>query len=220
MKKLVIFGITHLAEVAHFYFTHDSPYEVVAFTVHEAYLNQKDLLGLPVVSYEKIIEDYPPDDFSLFIAVGYKQVNSFRASIYNDAKQKGYLLPTYLSSRLVSWGETKIGDNCFILENQTIQPFVEIGNDVVVWSGNHIGHHVKIGDHCFITSHVVISGNVTVGDYSFLGVNATIRDGITIEKRSVIGAGTIILEDTRENSIYKSEQTKPLFFDHSKLKGF
>ena len=50
------------------------------------------------------------------------------------------------------------GDNCFILEDNTVQPFVTIGNNVTLWSGNHIGHDSVIEDDCFISSHVVVSG--------------------------------------------------------------
>src|SRR5262249_621861 len=101
-----------------------------------------------------------------------------------------------------------VGDNCFILEDNTIQPFVRIGNDVTLWSGNHIGHDSTIGDHCFITSHVVVSGNVTVGPRSFIGVNATLRNSITIPPQALIGAGAIIMEDTVEKGVYLPARAK------------
>jgi len=111
-----------------------------------------------------------------------------------------------------------MGENCFILEDVTIQPFVEFGDDVIVWSGNHIGHHSKIGNHCFITSHVVISGNVEVGDYCFLGVNSTIRDGIKIANHCVIGAGAVILKNTKEKEVYTAKGTELLPIPSDKLK--
>lgn len=207
-SKIVIFGTGSFAQVVQFYLTHDSEHEVVAFTVNESHITDKELMGLPVVPFESLQGDYPPDAFKMFVAVGYKNVNQVRASIYGQAKQKGYELITYVSSKCTYWGES-IGDNCFIFEDNTIQPFVRIGSDVVMWSGNHIGHHSSIGDHCFITSHVVISGHVDVGSHCFVGVNSTTRDAISIGNSCVIGAGSLIMKSTKDKEVYISKRTYP-----------
>lgn len=210
MKKVVIFGNSNFAEVAHFYLSNDSPYEVVAFTVNQKNIVQDKFHDLPVVPFEDIENLYPPDSFSMFIAIAYSQINKVRSKFYEEAKSKGYELISYVNSKVTQWGELEIGDNCFIFENVVLQPFVKIGNDVIIWSGDHIGHHSTIGDHCFITSHVVISGNVNIGSYSFLGVNSTIRDGISIGSQCVIGAGAVILKNTKDKEVYTTESTKLL----------
>jgi len=202
VAKVVIFGVGQLAEVAHFYLTHDSPHEVVAFTVDRDYLERDVCLGLPVVAFESVQETYPPRDFAMFVPVSYQQVNRLRAAKYHEAKAKGYQLLSFVSSRATTWPDLRIGDNCFIFENNVIQPFVQIGSNVILWSGNHIGHHTEIQDHCFLASHIVISGSVIVEPYCFFGVNATIRDGIRIARESVIGAGALILKDTVERGVY------------------
>lgn len=210
MKKVVIFGNSNFAEVAHFYLSNDSPYEVVAFTVNQKNIVQDKFHDLPVVPFEDIENLYPPDSFSMFIAIAYSQINKVRSKFYEEAKSKGYELISYVNSKVTQWGELEIGDNCFIFENVVLQPFVKIGNNVIIWSGDHIGHHSTIGDHCFITSHVVISGNVNIGSYSFLGVNSTIRDGISIGSQCVIGAGAVILKNTKDKEVYTTESTKLL----------
>ena len=207
MKKIIIFGTSGFAEVAYFYFTKDSEYEVVAFTVNKKFLNQTKLFGLPVVPFEDIEKIYPPDKYGMFVAIVYTNMNKIREKIYNESKSKDYDLVNYVNSKAITWGEFQIGDNCFILENVVIQPFVTIGNNVIIWSGNHIGHHSKIADHCFITSHVVISGNVEIGSNCFLGVNSTIRDGITIAPECVIGAGSVILKDTKQKQVFSTNST-------------
>ena len=208
MSKLIIFGTGSFAQLAHFYFTNDSEHEVVAFTVHENHISQTKFQGIPVVPFEGIEGQFPPDSFKMYVAVGYKEINKVRAAIYSDAKEKGYELVSYVSSKCTYWGES-IGDNCFIFEDNTIQPFVRVGNDVVMWSGNHIGHHSTIGNHCFISSHVVISGNCRIGEYCFIGVNATIRDSISIGNSCIIGAGSLIMKSTKDNELYVSERTRP-----------
>jgi sugar O-acyltransferase (sialic acid O-acetyltransferase NeuD family) len=191
----------------------------IAFTVDAAFLPEGGVFcGLPVVPFETVEAAYPAADHSMFVAVGYNQVNKARALKVEAAKAKGYRLASYISSRASVLTKEPIGENAFILEDNTIQPFVQIGNDVVLWSGNHIGHHSVIGDHCFITSHVVVSGRVTVGDYCFIGVNATIRNAVTIGRGCVIGMGACILADCEPDGLYAATGTERARIPASKLR--
>ena len=217
-KKIVIFGPRDLGQVVHFYLTHDSPYEVVAFTAHKDKIKNKEVFSLPVIPFEDLEKLYPPSKYSMFIAIPYANLNQIRAKVFEEAKKKGYELISYINSKAIYWEDVKVGENCFILENNVIQPFVKIGDDVIIWSGNHIGHHCIIKDHCFIASHVVISGKVTIEPYCFLGVNSTIRDGIKIASKNIIGAGAVILKDTKENEVYTNDSTKLLKIKSEDLK--
>jgi sugar O-acyltransferase (sialic acid O-acetyltransferase NeuD family) len=202
-KKVVIFGTGDFARVASVYLAQDSPHEVVAFTVHAAYRTAPQLLGKPVVPFEQVGELYPPDRHAMFVAMGFRRVNRARAEVYHTCKARGYELISYVNSRAATCGEYELGDNCFVFENNVIQPFVKIGNDVILWSGNHVGHDASVGDHCFVTSHAVLSGHVQVGGYCFIGVNATLRDGVTVGEGSVIGAGALVLKDVPAGSVLR-----------------
>lgn len=208
MKKLIIFGAGDIAKLAHYYFTHDSQYEVVAFTVDKQYLKDNDYLGFPLIDFETVHEQYPPDKFKMFIAVSYAKMNKIRAYKYHKAKEMGYDLVSYISSKCSFLTENPVGDNCFILEDNTIQPFVKIGSNVTLWSGNHIGHDSIIEDHCFLASHIVVSGNVHIHASCFIGVNATIRDGITIAPETLIGAGALVMKDTIAKGVYVSQRSE------------
>jgi sugar O-acyltransferase (sialic acid O-acetyltransferase NeuD family) len=209
MARVVVFGTGGFAEMVHFYLDRDSEHEVVAFTVNGEHIEEPEWRGLPVVPFEDVEESLPPGEYAMYVAVGYRGVNRIRAGIYDQAKAKGYDLVTYVSSKATHWDANEIGDNCFIFEDNTIQPYVKIGNDVVLWSGNHIGHWAEIGDHCFISSHVVVSGYTKIGAYSFVGVNSTFRDAITVGESNVIGAGAVIMKDTEDFEVYSPERTRP-----------
>jgi sugar O-acyltransferase (sialic acid O-acetyltransferase NeuD family) len=218
--NVVIFGVTDFAQVAAEYLRHDSPHDVVAYTVHERFIEARELLGVPVVPFERIEETHPPDECAMFVAVGFSRVNQTRREMYEQVKAKGYELISYVNSKAIHWGELELGDNCFVFEANVLQPFVRIGSNVILWSGNHIGHHTRIGDHCFIASHVVVSGNVTIGEETFVGVNATFRDGVTVAPRCVIGAGALIMKDTEEGGVYAVPGTEPRATKSWELKGF
>lgn len=210
MARVVLFGTGSFAQVARFLLDRDSEHEVVAHCVHRDHLpSSPDLDGLPVVAFEEVAKRYPPGEHAMHVAVAYARVNRLRAEICAAARALGYELVSYVSSRATHWGDTVLGDNCFVFEDNTIQPFVTIGDGTVLWSGNHIGHHSTIGSYCFITSHVVVSGHVRVGDYSFVGVNATLRDGIAVGRANVIGAGALIMRSTEDEDVFVPERTRP-----------
>jgi sugar O-acyltransferase (sialic acid O-acetyltransferase NeuD family) len=209
MSKVVIFGILDLAELAHWYLENDSEHEVVAFTVHQSFIKNKFFKGLPVVPFEKLSDLYPKDKFKLFAPMTAKKMNKIRENIFLEGKSKGYDFITYISTKATVCGN-KIGENCFILEDNTIQPFTTIGNNVVLWSGNHIGHHGKIEDHVFFTSHVVMSGHCHIKSHSFFGVNSTLRDNLVIDQGTLVAMGSSIIKNTEKWGVYVGNPAKKL----------
>ncbi|MDQ6765245.1 MAG: acetyltransferase [Verrucomicrobiota bacterium] len=198
-KKLILVGDSAFAEIAYEYFTHDSEYEVVAFAVEEQYLKRDSLFGVPVVSFEQLQETHSPAEHSFFAANVYTQKNQLRTRLYQAAKAMGFTPASYISPRAFVWRNCKVGEHCFIFEDNVVQPFVTIGDNVVLWSGNHIGHHSTIMDHCFISSHVVVSGFCRVGRNCFMGVNSTVANNLNIGNDCIVGAGALILSDVPDD---------------------
>lgn len=209
MAKIVIVGDGETAELAYEYFTHDSPHEVVAFSVEREYAKKESLFGLPVVYFEEVEGAYDPAEYSAFVAVSYTQLNRVRARLYREAKRKGYRLASYVSSRAFVWRNVEIGENCFIMEQNVLQYAVRVGNNVVMWSGNHVGHQSVIRDNVFVSSHVVISGYCEVGESCFLGVNSCLANNITIAEDCLIGMGAVVTKGTEAGKVYVGNPAKP-----------
>ena len=203
MAKVVIFGISAAASLSHFCLAHDSPHEVVAFTVDRNYIKEGTFRGLPVVPFEEVESIYPPDDFEMLVALLANRINKTRAEKYQQAKEKGYALISYISSKAITWPDLIIGDNCFIGEGSICRPFLTIGNNVMTMAGTFLGHDSVIKDHCFIASRATLLGAVTLEPYCCIGANATILDAVTVARECVIGAGAVIQENTREKEVYK-----------------
>jgi sugar O-acyltransferase (sialic acid O-acetyltransferase NeuD family) len=218
-RKLVIVGDSLFAEIAHQYFTYDSPYEVVAFSVESEFLKRDSCCGLPLVPFESLQEAYDPRDHDVYVAIVYTQLNRLRTRLAAAAKQKGFGLASYVSSRAFVWRNVEIGEHCFIFEDNTLQPFVRIGNNVVLWSANIIGHHSVIRDNCFLSCQVAIAGSVDVGENSFLGINSTLVNDITVGPDCWIGPDVVLTRDTEAGSILRParsdrrDQTTLEFFD-------
>ncbi len=202
-RKVIILGDSAFAEIAYEYFTYDSNYEVVAFSVEREFLKRKSLFALPVVPFERLEETYAPSEHDVYAAMVYTQLNRLRTRLSLRAKEKGYRLASYVSSKAFVWRNVEIGEHCFIFEDNTVQPFVKLGNNVVLWSGNHIGHHSTIKDNCFVSSQVVISGFVEVGENCFLGVNSTIVNNVKIGRDCWLGPNVTIVKDTPDATFFK-----------------
>jgi len=218
MPNLIIFGTSKFAQLAHFYFIKDSSYAITCFTEDQP--QESHFCGLPVIPFDEIERYAPPSSFEMFVAIGYSKLNSIRESKYLEAKEKGYKFAKYLSSKATHWGDTQIGENSFILEDNNLQPFMQIGVGTVIWSGCHFGHDVEIGNFCFFSSHVVVCGDVKIGNNCFIGGNSFIRNALKIGNECIIGSQTVILNDTTDKQVFVTEPTKPFRLDSEQFSRF
>tara|TARA_Y100001958_G_C21247489_1_gene578862 strand:+ start:632 stop:1219 length:588 start_codon:yes stop_codon:yes gene_type:complete len=193
MKKLIIYGIGEYAEIAHYYFQSEGIYNVECFVVDKEFYEEKRFLGLEVKTFDEIENNISQfNDYKFFVAIGFSNQNTNRKNVFNKIKNLGFKFASYISKDALIADNVVIGKNAFILEQNNLQPFVKIGDNVVLWSGNHIGHHSVIDDHTFITSHAVISGGVKIGSQCFIGVNATIVDHVVVKNNAFIKANSLI----------------------------
>jgi len=207
-KKLIIIGTGETGLIAYEYFQFDSEYDVIAFSVDKEYINENTINNLPVIPFETLEDNYNPNMYETYVAISSGKLNRNRTKVYNQVKEKGYKCASYISSKAFIWRNVEIGENCFIFEDNTLQPFVKIENNVTLWSGNHIGHNTIIKNNSFISSHCVISGFCEISENCFLGVNCTIENNIIIGKDNFIGAGSLIQKNTNEKEFYQAKQTE------------
>ena len=212
-KPIVIFGTGEIAELAHYYMSHDSDFEIAAFTADKSFIKENNFLGKPLVAFEEVEKEYPPAGYDMHVALSYSKLNLVREQKYHEAKAKGYTLVSYVCSKSVYWKDLSIGDNCFILENQTIQPAVKIGNNVMIWSGNHLGHGCEIKDHTYLSSHICISGHTVIGERCFIGVNSTFKDFIKVGNRVFVAMGALVTRDVADDSVILGSKSSILSGD-------
>jgi len=210
MEKVVIFGAGRAADTAYRYLSKDSPHKICGFAVDREFMKDNTFHGLPVTDFESVESRFPPDEYRMFVPLGFQQMNALRAAKYHEAKRKGYRFVSYVNSRHYALEPITIGENCFILDHQIFNLDVAIGNNVTIWSGNHIGDRTVIGDHVWISSHVTLSGDVTIGDYSFLGVNSCVSNTVRVGAKTFVGAHVLITQDTPEGSVYVAPPAKQI----------
>jgi acetyltransferase-like isoleucine patch superfamily enzyme len=202
MSQIVLFGVGRGADVAHRFLTNDSPHEIVGFTADAPYMTASTFKGLPVCAFEDVERVYPPETVRMLILLGYQDMNGLRARKFAAAKAKGYTLESYICSDIFRVEPIRTGENCFILDNQSISLDVEIGNNVVMWSSNHIGDLAVVEDNAWISSHVTLAASARVGRGAFLGVGATVANAVNVGAGSFVGAHTLVTADTQAASVH------------------
>lgn len=204
MTDIVIFGTGAMADVARVYLQAHSDLNIVGYTLDAAFRRAGSHAGRPVVDWETLERDFPPDRVQLFGPMTYQRMNTLRRDRYLEGKARGYRFASFIHPASHIYADS-IGENCMILENNVIQPFVTIGNNVIIWSTNHIGHHVAIGDHVFIASQVGIAGNVRIGDECYLGGQIGIAHGLTIGRGAAVLNGAFVTRDMADYAVIIAE---------------
>lgn len=213
MSKVILFGTGRGADVAFRFLKRDSDHEVCGFSNDRKYIERDIFRDLPVVAFEDVERRFPPDQYKFLILLGYQGMNGLRAQKYLAAKAKGYGFISYVNSQFYRAEDLDIGENCFILDNQSISLDVKIGNNVVMWSSNHIGDLSTIGDHSWLASHVTVAADVNVQPYCFLGIGATVGNKLTLGQRTFVGANALVASSTEENSVHVASASEPVDLD-------
>lgn len=209
MKNVVLFGTGKTAQVMYYHIQREGGV-VAGFAIDREFYSEKNLFNVPVVSFDIVEKEFPPADYDMMIAIGYKNVNLLRAERVTQAEEKGYALINYVSSSAIIWDDLSLQSNCKIGERSILQPYSEIEKNVFIGSGCIIGHHAKIMEHCFIASGVIVGGGVVIEPYCFLGSGSIIRNDIIVKEASVIGAGVTLLENTEPQSVYLNRSAEKM----------
>ena len=133
--RIVMFGTGTGADAARRYFERDSPHEIVGYIVDREFLTAPTFNGRPVVAVDEAIAKFPPDEVLAFVPLGSSRMNTLRAEKYQLLKSLGYRFVSYVHASNQLKGHCEIGENCFVLENQSVNFDAGIGNNVVIWSG-------------------------------------------------------------------------------------
>jgi acetyltransferase-like isoleucine patch superfamily enzyme len=217
LADIVLFGAGQIAEVAKIYIDAHSPDRIVGFTVDDAFRKSDTFQGLPLVAWERLEQSFPPGSVQLLGPLSYHRLNDFRRERHLEGKARGYEFASFVHPG--SHIHTRlIGENCFILEANVIQPFVRIGDGVMMWSGNHVGHHSHVGEHCFLATHVGLGSGVWLGERCFLAGKVGVETGVVVGDACFLGTGVIVKKNLPAESVVAGSADPVASYSSSRLK--
>lgn len=217
MEKIIIYGNGDFAKQIYWYFKSDTSFDVVAFCADKKYISDKKIYGLKVYEFETIEKDFKIDSFKMFVAIGYGNMRA-REHMFNKAKNKGYDLVSYVSSKAILSPNIKLGENNAILHGVIIEPNAQIGNNNIIWSSVVVCHDSKIGNHNFIAAGTIIGGFTRIEDLCFIGFNSTILQNLHILNESLIGAKSLQLSNTVNCSKWIGSPSKMVGYHQEGIK--
>lgn len=201
-SNIIIYGIGGLSELVSVFLNKESDYTICGYCIESKYKNNLERFkDKTLVNFEKIVDLFPPSEFSLFIAIGN---NYTRERIFSESKKKGYSMISHITESVLHWHDPKVGENVLISGSSSLQPLVEVGDNSII-IGSRIGHHSIIGNHVLL-SCTTLGGNVKIGDYSFLGLNSAVHHNTEVAERNIIGMGCNINHNTNPNEVYSSSK--------------
>lgn len=192
MKPIVIFGIGKISEVAASYLLEHGAQELAAFTADREFIGPAPVEGLPVVPFDEVVSQYPPDRHDMFVAIGYQEMNDLRAARVEQVRKLGYGLTSIVHPRASVSKDAHIGQNCLVLPFASILPRTTIADNVFIWNSVVIGHHSFIDENTWIASGTNLMGTISVGRNCFIGATVTVGHDVQIGDRCFLGAATLI----------------------------
>ena len=201
-RKLLLFGAGAFAEIAHYYFREDSPYETTAFVVDGTHLRETNYHGLPVIAWEEAVERFPARDHDFFVALGLHRLNQTRAEKVAMVEANGYRVASFVSSKATVPRDLAIGPNTMIMEHTGIQPYTQVGRNTIIWGMTRVAFRTRIGNHCWLVS-AAIGESCTIDDHTFIGLNATIGPHVHVAARNLVGAGAVLTQSTQPDQVFR-----------------
>lgn len=204
---VVLFGTGKVAQSVYSYVREEQPFQARAFCVDDAFFTEPGLLGIPVIPFSRLPQEYPPSQCSMLVALGYHDLNRTRAGRCAILKAMGYSLQSYISPRSCLAPDIALGENCIVMPHASIEPFARLGDGVCVFDNSTLAHHNVLEDNVWVGSGVTVAGGTRIGANTFIGVGATVGHNISIGAFNFIGAGALLTHSTAPQEVHIAPDT-------------
>ena len=222
-QKIILAGNAITAQILHSYLVSDPRYRLVGVTVDDEFVSKGGVGELPAVPISALPSAFPAGECRVLMAIGYKDLNRIRESVFARLKAMGYAIETYVHPGARVHNHVPLGEGSVVLPGAVIEPWVTVGANAVVWANVTLAHHCSVEEHCWIASGTVVSGQARIGRNTFVGVNATIVNGITVGEYSIVGAAALVSRAARPHSVHLARSAEPLRYssdEYAKHVGF
>jgi len=134
--EVVLFGTSKVAQSVFSYAQEENPFQVAGFCVDREYYDGPDFMGLPLVPFDEVEKRFPPQRYQMLVAVGYHDLNRLRERRCLESEAKGYTLCSYISPHARIASNVRLGKNCIIMAQVSIEPFAQVGDNVCVFNSS------------------------------------------------------------------------------------
>lgn len=177
--------------------------DIIGATDEDPEKHESSLLGVPILGGDEVVRRYPPKTVVLVNGIGSTGVTGRRRDVYCRFKASGYGFTTVVHPAATVADDVSLGDGTQIMAGAVIQVGTRIGCNCIVNTQASVDHDCRIGDHVHIAPGATLSGGVHVGDGVHVGSGAVIIQGIAIGAGCVIGAGAAVIREVGDGSLVR-----------------
>ena len=200
MSNIIIFGTNAFSKLMKWYIENDTDNKVIGFTLNSEYVKEKSFCECPIYEFENLDKLFPEKNFEILLTVGYSQMNGVREKLFNDCKNSGYKIGSFIHSSVTLFSKN-IGEGNILLENVRVQPFSKIGDGNIIQHFTIVSHEAKVGNFNYFAGNAHVAGISQVGNRCFVGINAIIQNGVKLASYNLVGAGACVSKNTEEYMI-------------------
>lgn len=159
-----------------------------------------DLLGVPVLGADDVVEGFRPAEVQLVNGLGSVGAVNRRQLLFEKFKPMGYTFATVIHPCAVIASDVTLGEGAQVMAGAVIQPGCRIGIDTIINTRASVDHDCAIGDHVHISPGATLSGAVTVGARCHIGTGATVIQGISIGADCLVAAGAVVVRHVADGT--------------------
>ena len=138
-----------------------------------------------------------------FIGIGQIKSSKKRKKVYENLKNKNFILPKIISENSLVSKYSQIGEGTIIMNFAHININVKIGKNCIINTGSNLEHDVEVGDFVHISTGAIINGNTKIGSNTFIGSGSIINNNLKIGNNCIIASGKVVKKDLKPGTIYR-----------------
>lgn len=166
---------------------------IIGYTTREPL--RAEILGVPCLGDDGVIEEYPPDSVRLVNGVGSIRPSAARRQIFERFQERGYSFTPVIHPSAIVTPDVEIGEGAQIMAGSVVQTATRIGPNCIINTRAAVDHDCIIAAHAHIAPGVVLAGRVAVGEGAHVGAGATVIQGVVIGRNALVGAGAVVVRD-------------------------
>ncbi len=193
--KILLYGIGSLGEKIYEYNKRDQLFDIVAFIDDKEDIDVT-YCGLPVFNYAQCKERFNPEEYKIFVSIGYVRCSYYRELVFKKVFMDGYDLVNYVSPNAICWNGSLVGKNIFVADSVFVGHGSKIHNGVILYEACTLSHDAQIMSNCFLSLRVAMGGHTRIGNNTFIGLNTTVKDNVTIGAYNIVGCGANVIKSS------------------------